>query len=294
MNDDQQLSARQMVGARLRQLRLQHNLKQATAAETIDASIAKISRMECGYVPFQRRDLLDLLTLYGVTDPYQQETLISVALGQRAPAWWDGHDVPLDETVLWSHEQAADLIRTYQPHLVPELLRTEEYAQAAHQAGRYPPPPEPATKSAVANLLRRQQMLRDRGTTLWAVIDEPALWRPIGGDLDAHIRQLDALAAASRAQNVTIQIVPMESPYLPSSAPFTIFRLPGNTAQILAVHRYAGDEIADLQASEQHGLLFDQLIAVAAPRRQTPQILTLIRDHLRIHAATQAREDLSP
>lgn len=273
--EDRQLCARQMVGARLRQMRLRHNLRQESAAEAIAASIAKISRMESGRVPFRRQDLLGLLTLYGIDDPYQQETLLSVALGHRDPDWWDDHDVPLEKTVLWSHEQAADLIRIYQPHLVPELLWTEEYARAAHQASRYPPPTPAATDTHVQNVIRRQKALR---ATLWAVIDEAALRRPIGGDLNMHLRQLDALAAASQVQGVTIQVVPLDSPYLPSCEPFAIFRLPDR--QILAVHRYAGDQITELAAGEHYGILFDQLTSVARRRAETPHILARIRDHL--------------
>jgi transcriptional regulator with XRE-family HTH domain len=268
-----------MVGARLRQLRLHRNLRQETAANAIDASISKISRMEAGLVPFRRQDVLALLTLYGVADPYQQETLLSVALGHRNPGWWDYQDAPLEETVLWGHEQVADLIRIYQPHLVPDLLQTAEYARAAHRARHFTSPTEAATDTSEKNVTRRQQMLRERGTRLWAVIDEPALWRPIGGDLDAHLRQLDALTSASWRHGVTIQIMPTGSPYLPSCEPFTIFRLP-DRGQILAVHRYIGDEITDLVASEHYGILFDQLIGVARRRADTPQILATIRDRL--------------
>lgn len=278
-SDDRQLWARQVVGARLRQLRRRRNLRQEVAAETLKASISKISRMESGHVPYRRQDLLDLLTLYRVSDPFQQEALISVALGHREPGWWDDHDVPLRETVLWSLEQVADLVRIYQPHLVPDLLQTEEYARTAHRTRHVSSPSEAATEASAANVMRRQQLLRGRGTRVWAVIDEPALWRPVGGNLDAHLRQLDALADASQRRDVTIQIVAMDSPYLPAAEPFTIFRVPGK-GQTLAVHRFAGDEVTDLSANENYGLLFDQLVGVARRGADTPHILAGVRDRL--------------
>ncbi len=277
--DGRQLSARQMVGARLRHLRLHRNLLQETAAKAINASISKISRIEAGIHPFRRDDLLRLLTLYGIRDHFQQEALLSVALGHREPGWWDSHDVPLKDAVLLRHEQVADLIRIYQPHLVPDLLRTEEYARAAYQARHYPSPNQAATEAHVTTVARRQQTLRARGTRLWAVIDEAALLRIPGGDLDMHLRQLDALAAASQTQTVTIQVIPTASPYLPAAEPFSIFRVPD--AHILTVHRYTGDEITDLAAAEHYGLLFDQLIGAAARRRaETSQILAAIRNRL--------------
>jgi transcriptional regulator with XRE-family HTH domain len=272
-----------MIGARLRHLRLHHNLTQAAAADAIDASISKISRMEAGLTLFRREDLLGLLGLYKVTDPYRQEALLSVALGQRQPRWWDDPDVPLETTALWwGHEQDATLIRIFQPFMVPELLRTEEYARAAHHVHHYPSPPE-AGDIACKNLLRRQNA---RTARLWAVIDEPVLWRPIGGDLDMHLRQLDALAAATRQPDIVIQIVPSDSPYLPGCGPFSIFRLPG-AAQMLTLHRYTGDEIAELRAAEHHGLIFDQLVGVARRRSETPHLLAHIREHLQPQSSTR-------
>lgn len=267
---------RSMVGARLRQLRLIRNLTVEAAAAAIGSSKPTISRMERGQAPLTRETLLALLTLYGVTDPAQQEVLVSVAVGERSPGWWDHHDVPLEETVIWSHEQAARLIRAYDPVLIPELLRTEEYARAADLARHYPSPPSEATEHSVKKVLRRQ---RARKAALWVVIDEAALWRPIGGDLDMHLRQLDALAAASFAQDGTIQIVPKDSPFLAPCTSFTIYRLPGK--DILTLHLYTGDETTDLASSENYGLLFDQLAGVARLRAETPKIIAHVRDRLR-------------
>lgn len=282
MKDDGSAEARTavraMVGARLRHLRLARNITLESAAETLALSVPTMSRMERGQAPLKPGALVDMLTLYGVTDPLQQDILLSVATGGRQPGWWFDDAVPLEESVLWANEQASELIRTYQPFHVPELLRTEDYARAAHLARHYPSPPSDATEAAVKNLLRRQAALTAR---LWAVIDEPILRRPVG-DLDAHLGQLDALAAASRAQDVTLQILPWNAPFSPHSAPFTIFTPPAaDKPQVLAVHRYTGDEIADLRSAEHYGLLFDQLIGVAGRPRETPHIIARIRDRLR-------------
>ncbi|UBU10066.1 helix-turn-helix domain-containing protein [Nonomuraea gerenzanensis] len=267
-----------MIGSRLRHLRLQRNLRQDAAAAAVDGSVSKISRMERGLTPLQRQDLTDLLALYGVTDPAQREVLISVAVGERDPAWWDDHDVPLEETVLWHHEHASDLIRTFDPLQLPDLLQTEEYARAATLARHYPAPLTDATENAVKNVLRRQDA---RTARLWAVIDEPVLWRPIAGDLAMHLRQLDALIAATEARDITVQILPGDSPFQPCSAPFTIFRVPGKR-QTLAIRHYTSDVI-DLVAMERYGLLWDQLIGVAHCRDDTPHHLARIRRTLGEH-----------
>ncbi|MFI7470554.1 helix-turn-helix domain-containing protein [Nonomuraea sp. NPDC049646] len=272
-SSDQQIQVRQMVGTRLRRLRIHRNLRQEAAAHALGVSIAKISRMERGLTPFRREDLFTLLNLYGVTDPAQREILISVAVGERSPSWWDD-DIPLADTVQWALEHEARRIRVYQPRLVPDLLQIEEYARAVQMARRYPSPPSEAIEAAVKNLLRRQQA---RTVPLWVVIDETVLWRPIGGDLAMHLRQLDALAAASTG-DVTIQILPLCSPFLPVSEPFTIFSLPGK--QVLTAHPYGGDRVVNLADAETYGLLWDQLIGVAHRRARTPEILAHIRSHL--------------
>ncbi|MFB4275681.1 helix-turn-helix domain-containing protein [Nonomuraea sp. MTCD27] len=272
------IQIRRMVGARLQQMRLTANLTQDAVARAIGKSVPAISRLEHGVTHLRRPTLTALLTLYGVTDPAQREVLISVAVGERSPAWWDDQDVPLEHTVLWAHEQAADLIRTYDPLQLPDLLQAEEYARAAQLARHHPAPLSDATETAVKNVLRRQQA---RIARLWAVIDEPVLWRPIAGDVAMHLRQLDALIAATGARDITVQILPGDSPLVPCSAPFTIFRAPGKP-QILAIRHYTND-ITDLVAVERYGLLWDQFIGVARGRADTPHILARIRRKLGEH-----------
>ena len=58
-----------VLGAQLRRLREAREITTERAAEAIRGSHSKISRMEHGRVGFKDRDVSDLLTLYGVTDP---------------------------------------------------------------------------------------------------------------------------------------------------------------------------------------------------------------------------------
>jgi transcriptional regulator with XRE-family HTH domain len=272
---DARTAVRAMVGAQLRRFRLRRNLTLEAVAEAVSMSVPTLWRMERGQAPLRPGTLVTLLTAYGVTDPLEQDIVLSVATGKRKPGWWFDDALPFEETVQGASEQAAQLIRTYQPFVVPELLRTEEYARAAHLARHYPSPPSDATESHVKNLMRRQQ---ERSARLWAVIDEPVLWRRFG-DIATHLRQLDALISAGNARDITVQILPMESPFLPHAAAFTIFNLP-DARRILTVHRYTGDTTADLAAAEHWGLLFSQLIGVAKRRCETSNIIARIRDRL--------------
>jgi len=79
---------RMLVGAKLRRLRTDMGLSREEAAEAIRASEWKIHRLENGQVGFKERDLVDLLALYGVTDPDEIDELLSMAREANTPGWW--------------------------------------------------------------------------------------------------------------------------------------------------------------------------------------------------------------
>ena len=79
-----------VLGAQLRRLREAREITTEHAAEAIRGSHSKISRMEHGRVGFKDRDVGDLLTLYGVTDPDERASLLALAREAGNPGWW--HD----------------------------------------------------------------------------------------------------------------------------------------------------------------------------------------------------------
>ncbi len=81
---------------------------------------------------FKDRDIVDLLTLYGVTDEAQREDIRGLASRANSPGWW--HDYS-DMLADWFEEylgleEAAAQISTYEAQFVPGLLQTEDYASA--------------------------------------------------------------------------------------------------------------------------------------------------------------------
>jgi transcriptional regulator with XRE-family HTH domain len=198
-----------VLGARLRRLREAAEVTTEDAANAIRASRSKICRLELGRTGFKSRDVSDLLDLYGVTDDAERVTMLALAHHANAPSWWQEYaDVvpPWLEQYL-DLEQAASLIRTYEVQYIPGLLQTEDYARAVLQAGY--PEPELATERRVELRLRRQEFLYvDDPVRLWAVIDETALRRPIGG-VDVMRAQIRHLIEASQRPNINIQVLPL-------------------------------------------------------------------------------------
>jgi transcriptional regulator with XRE-family HTH domain len=205
-------SARLVLGMRLRRLREAAGIGPEDAGEAIRASRSKISRLENGRTGFKFRDVADLLTLYGVDDDAERATLLALARHANAVGWWQEY---ADVVPAWLEhyldlERAASLIRAYEIAYVPGLLQTADYARAVLRSG-HPDAPEAEVERRVELRLRRQQVLhRDDPVRLWAVIDEAALRRPIGGSAVMRA-QLAHLIEVSRLSHVNIQVLPLSA-----------------------------------------------------------------------------------
>jgi hypothetical protein len=125
------------LGNQLRQLREASGITTGAAGHVIRASHAKISRMELGRVSFKERDVADLLTLYGIIDEQERGAFLALARRANVPGWWHhyGDILPGWFEMYLGLEQAAAVIRTYEPQLIPGLLQTAEGARAVIQIG---------------------------------------------------------------------------------------------------------------------------------------------------------------
>ena len=220
---------RLVLGARLRTLRDERRISRAAAGDAIRASRSKISRLEAGRHRFKPRDVADLLTLYGVTDEAERATLLALAEEANSPAWWQHFNdvVPTWARAYLGAEQAASLVRCFEVQRVPHLLQTPDYARAslrlAHAgAGRA------ELDRRVKLRMTRQRILRRRpAAQLWAVIDEAALRRPVGG-IGTMRAQLRHLIEICRLPQVTVQVMPfLAGGHAGEAGPVTILRLPG-------------------------------------------------------------------
>lgn len=212
------------LGLELRRLRERARVAREEAGRVIRASPAKISRMELGRVGFKRRDIEDLLVLYGVTDPEEHAQFLSLVLRANDPGWWHQYADVLPswfETYL-GLEQASSLIRAYECQFLPGLLQTADYARSvvrlAHTAER-------EVEDRVELRLRRQAVLdRSDAPLLWVVVDEAVLARPLA-DRAAHRAQLDHVLAQTERPQVRLQVAAFASGGHPAAGgPFSILR----------------------------------------------------------------------
>ncbi|GAA3730200.1 helix-turn-helix transcriptional regulator [Plantactinospora mayteni] len=281
---DGPMAVRILVGAQLRRLREERGLTRAEAGDPIRASESKISRMELGRVGFKERDVLDLLSLYGVHDEQERATLLARVREANTSSWWHPY---ADVTPNWFQrylglEATATLIRTYEVQFVPGLLQTEDYARAVVRLGH-----GSAREAEVARRVRlrmeRQQLLsRPDPPMLWAVVDEAALRRPVGGP-QVMRDQIEALIGIiTKMPNVKLQVIPLAAGgHAAAGGAFTILRFP---QQELADLVYIEQLTSALYLDKREDVdcyfeAVNRLFVEAAPLRDTFQILDqVIRD----------------
>jgi transcriptional regulator with XRE-family HTH domain len=203
---------RMLVGARLRRLRAEAGLTREEAAEAIRASEWKIHRLENGQVGFKERDIIDLLGRYGVSDPAEVADFLALAREANAPGWWQhyGDVLPQWFRTYVDLESAASLIRTYEGQFVPGLLQTDGYMRAVVQGAHLEESAEEVGRRVRLRMARQVLLTRQDPPRLWAVVDEAALRRPVGGR-EVMRGQLERLVEATKLPNITLQILPFNS-----------------------------------------------------------------------------------
>jgi transcriptional regulator with XRE-family HTH domain len=221
------MAARMLLGSRLRKLRDLAGVSREAAGHAIRGSESKITRLELGQTGFKPRDVSDLLGLYGVRAE-ERVTLFTMITHANRPGWWQGYGdvVPTWFAPFLGLEQAANIIRCYEVQFIPGLLQTQDYARAVLAIGTDDAPEQEISQRASLRLRRQQILHRPHPPRLWAVIDEAALRRPIGGRSVARA-QLRHLTEMARLSHISIQIAPLAlGSQAVADGPITMFRFP--------------------------------------------------------------------
>lgn len=269
---------RMLLGAQLRRLREAQGLSREQAGWHIRASESKISRMELGRVSFKERDVADLLTLYGVVDDADRAALLTLARQASSPGWWHAYG---DLLPTWFQsfpglETAAAVIRTYEVQFIPGLLQTPDYARAVIRLG-YDRADETEIERRVQLRLKRQEVLGRQlnPPRLWAVVDEAALRRAIGGP-GVMRAQIEHLIAACERPNVQIQIIPFHvGGHAGAGGAFTILRFPEpDLPDVVYIEQLASALYLDKRDDvDNYVAVMERLCVQALPPAETPEVL---------------------
>jgi transcriptional regulator with XRE-family HTH domain len=267
------------LGSELRRRREAAGLTRGEAGAAIRASTAKISRLELGRVGFKERDVTDLLTLYGVTDDVERAEFLRLTREANIPGWWQRYSDLLPswfETYL-GLEQAASVIRTYELQFVPGLLQTREYARAV--IGLACTRAEEVERRVELRMHRQHLLTASSPPAVWAVIDEAALRRSIGGpDLVRH--QLDHLLDLNELPHVSIQIAPLTYGGHPAAGgAFTLLRFAHpDLPDIVYLEQLTSALYLDKRSdSEHYSQVMNRLVCQIDQPDRTADILSRLR-----------------
>ncbi|MFE8948813.1 helix-turn-helix domain-containing protein [Streptomyces sp. NPDC007856] len=216
-----------VLGKRLQELREASGLSREEAAKVLRVASATVRRMEMAEVALKIPYVQVLLDTYGVAE---EEAGAFVRLAEEAnqPGWWQRfHDVLPDWFSLYvSLEGAARIIRSYEPHFIPGLLQTEDYARAVLEAGTIGQTSPESVERHVSLRMERQRLLEgDDPPHLWVIMDETVLRRPVSTRAEVMREQVDRLLEFAGRDRVTLQLAEFAAgPHPGTYAPFTLFR----------------------------------------------------------------------
>ena len=275
---------RMLVGAKLRRLRTDLGLTREQAADHIRASAWKIHRLENGQVSFKERDLLDLLDLYEVTDPQEIADTLALAREANHPGWWQhyGDVLPAWFRAYVDLESAASLIRTYEGQYIPGLLQTDDYIRAVVHAAHLTDTSDEVGRRVRLRMARQTLLTRDQPPRLWAVIDEAALRRPVGGP-EVMRGQLERLIEATKLATVTLQLLPFAAGAHPAMAgAFSILRFGDQELpDVVYLEHLTGASYLDKRDEVERYLDIMELLCLQAePPARTVELLQGILEEL--------------
>ncbi|MDH6109892.1 transcriptional regulator with XRE-family HTH domain [Kitasatospora sp. MAP12-15] len=169
-------------------------------------------------------------------------------------------------------QRRAATISEYAPTLVPPLLQTEPYARAlirAAQADRSAQEIEELVQSRVA---RGRLLEGPTPPTVWVILDESVLMRPIGSRA-VTAAQLRCLVELAERRRLVLQVLTYESGHPPMEGPLTLLTFPDRPAMARVESAFGGhlidrpENVARLRGS------YDYVRAAASSPRDSLELL---------------------
>ena len=255
----------------LKRLRQRAGITQADVAEQTNYALATVSAYETG-TRIPSADFAERADRVFGTDGDLARLQQLVERVSVRPWFRDRVDV----------ERKAREIHEYESYQVPGLLQTSDYARAIVSSVR-PVLPDDAIERAVALRMTRQQILepdedapldQDNALRMWAIIDESALNRVVGGPEIMRAQREHLLIIAQRP-NVTIQIIPdAEGATCAFGRAFAVLVSRSSNSSVVyfedvGTARY----ISDRDEVSRHELIFDYLRSYALNDTQSIEVI---------------------
>jgi transcriptional regulator with XRE-family HTH domain len=271
------------LAAQLRQLREAAGLTQEDVAERTGKDRSTLYRVENAQQRPQRSTLIQLMDLYGVDQDKRTELLAVLRqAGQRG--WMQPHrsDLPEVYSDYISFESEAGAISNYESLFIPGLLQTEDYTRAVIR-GTLPYATDDQVENRVAARMERQAVLaKQNPARLWAIMDEAAVRRTVGGP-GVMREQLLRIAEAARMPHLTAQVIPYAAGAHPGmQGSFILLDFPDPAdPSLIYMESLAGDLFLENSTEIRRYIQnFDHLRAAALRPDETVALLTEAADKL--------------
>jgi transcriptional regulator with XRE-family HTH domain len=276
------------LGGELRRRRERAGLSAEAAAEACGAPVSVVEELESGRVGVSPRALADLLSGYGVADEAERVELLLLAERATGPGWWRPYaDIVTRQYETYLRlEGAASLIRSYDPHVVPRLLQTREYAAATIRLGFSRlgtthlgiTRPEDVERQIDIRMRRQELLDAPDGPILWAVVEEAALRLGVG-DPEVSRAQLTHLMEMVGRPRVSVQVVPAGPAGPVADTPFTLMRFAqGYLPDIAYIEQMTRPLYLEKRSDVDHySVLMERLVERAERPTRTSAILSAIR-----------------
>jgi transcriptional regulator with XRE-family HTH domain len=275
---------RRRLAAELRRYRDTTGLTIEQVAEQLEWSSGKISKIENARVSVLPRDVKFLLGVYGVEDGPEREVLLALARESRQRGWWQqyGDAIPEWFEVYVGLEAEATSVSSYHGEYVPGLLQTEDYARAVHQATLVTATDEEIERRVQVRIARQSSLRAPDGPQLWIVLNEAVLRRQVGGRAVMR-KQLTDLIEASKAANITLQVLPFSAgAHAAMDSPFRLLEFADAGDPAIVYVEYASGSLYLERPAEvaRYRQMFDHLRAASLPVTDSRRLLTAAADEL--------------
>lgn len=274
---------RRQLMTELKRLREGTGLTQEEVAGQLDWHPTKIMRIETGRTAPHPNDVRVMLGLYGVTNPEVLSGLLKLAKDARQRGWWYSYkDVLLSRFELFlGLESEADTIRDFELAMIPGLLQTDDYARELIR-GLMSFDAAEIERRVELRMARQKILTREDAPQLWAILDEAAVRRVVGGKAIMKA-QLLHLANSAELARVTLQVLPYGAgPHPGQAGPFIILGFADPTEpEVVYMETVGGNLYVDKPEEVRlFSTVFDQLRAVALSPAQSRAMLQALAGEL--------------
>jgi hypothetical protein len=281
---------RRRLAKQLGDLRELADLSVKDVARQLEWAESTVYRIESARRGVKPGDVLLLLDLYAASGkvaitPEQREEMLRLSREARKRGWWQTYSgaVPEPFVVYIGLEAEVATLRCYAGELVPGLLQTEEYAREVRRAFVPAADPEQTDRWVALRMARQRRLHGEDPIRVWAVLNEGALRRVVGGSA-TMVRQLERLAEVATLSNVTVQVLPFGAGAHPAmDAPFMILGFPDRTDPDVVYIEHMTEALYLETPLEVDGftLAFDHLRARALDPDESVARIQSITDDLR-------------